>query len=135
MKYYKNTYKIDIKNSPATIGQITESEMQLNVSFPDEYKEFLLFSNGADGEIGDNQLVLWDLEQIVDFSNNLLNMITDAEDVPNVVVFASDGGTKGYAFDKRDNTIVSVDLDAIDIEYSDFYGHTFDEFLKNLCRI
>lgn len=51
----------------------------MGISFPQQYKEFMLFSNGAVGEVGDSYLTIWELEDVEEFyedccKDNLDNM-------------------------------------------------------------
>ncbi|MCB2355749.1 SMI1/KNR4 family protein [Clostridium estertheticum] len=132
---YKNLYKIDLKYEPATLEEIERIQKEFNMIFPEDYKGFLLYSNGADGEVGNNQLVVWDIQQIIDFFNELLKYMGEG-DIPDILIFASDGATQGYGFigENGKTSIISVDLDAIDIDYSEFCGNTFEEFLKHLSE-
>lgn len=52
-------------NKGAELESIRKTEKELNFVFPDYFKKFLLFSNGAAGEIDGDYLELWGGEQVL----------------------------------------------------------------------
>ena len=118
-------------NPPATEIDLRNVEKEIGMSFPPQYKEFMLESNGAEGSVGDNSyLAIWSVEEIVP-----LNEAGGVEQfTPGLVYFASDGGGTAYAFDKRTENVSIVETpdDSIDIEEAELCGNTFMEFLQYL---
>ncbi len=53
------------KNSGASIQDISTLESNLNIVFQNDYKSFIQWSNGGEGEIGVNYISLWKIEDIV----------------------------------------------------------------------
>jgi hypothetical protein len=121
-------------NPPAFNKGINDVELEMGINFPDQYKEFMLESNGAEGRIGENSyLAIWSVEEIVP-----LNKDAKVEEfTPGLVFFASDGGGIAYAFDKRDENVPIVEIpdDSIHIEDAKLIGKTFNDFLQNLYNV
>lgn len=131
MDYKNNSYfkGLDFGNHhPITIEDLKEVEDAVGIRFPQQYKELMLFSNGAVGEVGNSYLTLWELEDVQDFYDDCCQ-----DDLFNIVLFASDGAKMGYGFDKSKSlTIVSVPLDSLEMDYVEFCANTFDEFMEYL---
>jgi hypothetical protein len=118
-------------NSPATKEALTKAESEIGMTFPAQYKEFMVESNGAAGRVGENSyLSIWVVEEIVS-----LNKDAKVEEfIPGLAFFASDGGSTAYAFDKRTESISIVEIpdDSIHIEEAVLCGNTSEEFLEYL---
>lgn len=130
-KNTKNFFAAEDLEPPATEEKVKEAEAKLGIVFPAEYKEFMLESNGAEGDIGENSyLAIWNIEEIVELNEAYnVNRFT-----PGLVYFGSDGGGMAYAFDNRskEKPIVTFPFDSIHIEDAELCGHTFNEFLQYL---
>jgi hypothetical protein len=121
-----------MKSRPqATEEGIEDAETELGIIFPEEYREFMLESNGAIGCIGENSyLNIWAIENIAqynaDYEVNEYN--------PGLVYFGSSGGGLAYAFDKRKKgtPIVSVPFQSIDLIQLEQIADTFTGFLQHL---
>ncbi|KNY30129.1 SMI1/KNR4 family protein [Pseudobacteroides cellulosolvens] len=131
MDYKKNKYFKDLdfgNHLSITIEDLKKVEDAVGISFPQQYKEFMLFSNGAVGEVGDSYLTIWELEDVEEFYEDCCK-----DNLDNIVLFASDGAKMGYGFDKNKNEyIVSVPLDSLEIDYVGFCANTFHEFIEYL---
>src|SRR5262245_36498938 len=78
-----------------TLRQMTSS---IGVGLPADYVEFLLSSNGAEGPIGQGSYVsVWPVEEV----KVLNDEYAVNEFAPGLLLFGSDGGDTGYAFDTR----------------------------------
>lgn len=109
--------------------ELQKTESELGFKFPEEYAGFLLESNGAEGPIGNAAyLVLWPLEKIKPY--NQANEV--GKYAPHLILFGSDGGDMGFAFDKRFATLPIVEIAYIDIglEEPELLSQTFFEFLE-----
>lgn len=130
---YKIAFKSLIQSKRLDAAQ-KELESEMCINSPDQYKEFMLESNGAEGSIGENSyLAIWSVEEVV-----TLNKDAKVEEfTPGLVFFASDGGGMAYAFDKREENISIVEIpdDSIHIEDAKLIGKTFNDFLQNLYNI
>jgi hypothetical protein len=119
------------RNPPTTSDSITEIEEALRISFPIQYKNFMLESNGAEGCIGESSyLAIWRDSEIVRANRDL----KIEEYTPGLVLFASDRGGTAYAFDKRQAQmpIVEIPDDSIHIEEAVKIADTFTGFLQYL---
>ena len=84
---------------PASQERIEVVQQQVGFHFSQEYRDFLLFSNGAEGPIGEHGYIqLWALEDLVEF--NLGYAVQ--EFAPGIFLFGSDGGDEAFGFDLRD---------------------------------
>lgn len=118
-------------NPPTTIERIRRVESALGVSFPREYVEFMLTSNGGEGTIGTTSyLALWPIQDIIPRNEGC----GVEEFIPKLLLFGSDGAEMAYAFDKREQPmpIVEHPFDSIHIEESKRCADTFVEFLRYL---
>ena len=90
--------------SPATPSAIETAEKFFNLKLPTDYKEFLQFSNGLEGETADSYLVLWSAQELVEL-NQAYNV---KEFVSSIIIFGSDGAEDAFAFDTTNMTIVKL---------------------------
>lgn len=121
-------------NLPSCEEDIKKVESEMDIIFPIQYKEFMLKTNGSEGFIGENSyLAIWSIEEIVPFNKEG----KVEEFTPGLVQFASDGGGMVYAFDKRNEEILIVEIadDSIHIEEAKFLAKTFAEFLQYLYDV
>ncbi|HXF83845.1 MAG TPA: SMI1/KNR4 family protein [Anaerolineales bacterium] len=113
--------------SQATIKKV---ESKYNFEFPNDYKEFLLKSNGASGFVGKSYLLIWPLEDIEE-----INRLAKVDEfTPGLVLFGSDGSGMSYAFDVRRSPPAFVEIPDMSIHIKEIKtcGSTFYEFLKYL---
>ena len=124
-----NTYGLEL-NPSVEENRIKKIETELGVTFPNDYIEFLSYSNGAEGSIGENYLILWSIEDIIELNEAYgVN-----EFVKGLVLFGTDGGETAYAFDTRtnDTQIVAVPFIGMDLEEVKTCSNTFNGFLQYL---
>jgi|SRR5581483_2216402 len=81
--------------SPQTIQKIEQS---LNVTFPSDYRQFLLWSDGGEGWNDDTYLSLWSSNELLSLNNDYMI----GHYLPGIVCIGTDGGGVGYglAFDQ-----------------------------------
>ncbi len=126
-----NTYGLEL-NPPIDRNEIKKVESVLGVAFPDDYVEFITFTNGAEGSIGENYLVLWAIDEIIELNEAYsVNEFTEG-----LVLFGSDGGGEAFAFDTRTNEtqIVAVPFMGMDLDEVTTISNTFNGFLKYLLN-
>ena len=115
----------------ASSEAIAELEGKLSLQLPADYRAFMEGSNGAEGAIGEEgYLMLWAIEDIAELNDEYgVN-----EFAPGLVLFGSDGGDTGYAFDTRRSPleIASVPFIGMDLKEAKRCGSTFNAFLRNL---
>lgn len=117
-------------NPPTTSSALTDVEAKLRIKLPNQYIDFMMESNGAEGNIGRSYIAIWAAEQIVQLNEGYaVNEFT-----PGLVYFGSDGGGMAYAFDNRTEnvSIVVIPFESIHIEDAKMCGKTFVEFLQYL---
>ena len=115
---------------PGTQQEVIEAaEFHLGLQFPQDYVEFMLASNGAEGSIGANGYVrFWPVEELVDMNDGYSVL----EYAPGFVLFGSNGGGEAFAFDGRTENISLVELPFIPMTADEALvrGKTFTEFLE-----
>ena len=116
--------------SPAPLPAIETAEMFFDVKFPTDYKDFLQFTNGLEGETADNYLVLWSAEELVQL-NQAYNV---NEFVSNVIVIGSDGAEDAFAFDTTNMTIVKLPFIGMGHIANEKLSDTFSEFLSSQIK-
>jgi hypothetical protein len=124
-----NTYGLEL-NPPIEENKIKKVETELGITFPKDYFEFISNSNGAEGSLGENYLILWSIEDIIQ-----LNEAYGVNDFSKgLVLFGSDGGDTAFAFDARTNEthIVTVPFIGMDLEEVTTCSNTFNGFLQYL---
>src|SRR5690242_4867217 len=108
---------------------IAESERKLGLKLPAEYVEFLKYSNGGEGFIGENAYVrLWPVEKLSEM-NRSYEVVKDA---PGLLIFGSNGGGEAYGFDMRvpQPPVVQVPFIGMAWDVAWAAGKSFDDFLK-----
>lgn len=119
------------KCNPADINTIKEAEIAMGRIFPDEYKEFLLNTNGIEGPIGEEEYVcIWPIDEIVELNESY----SVQEFMKGVVYFGSDGGDIAYGFDYNYDVpmIIEIPFESIHIEDAKICSNSFIEFIKRL---
>ena len=109
---------------------IYQLERELNIKLPDEYKDFMQYSNGGVGTIGDNYLEIWPIEEINSSNQELLV----EEFAPGLLLFGGDGANELFAFDTREANLPVVNVPMIVMCHDDaqFCNETFLGFLNDL---
>jgi len=94
--YEKYTSGLDL-NEPATLQMIEIVEKELGFKLPGDYLDFMLFSNGCEGEIGESYVVMWPIQEIAE-----LNEAYGVEEfTPGIILFGSNGSEEAFGFDMR----------------------------------
>ncbi len=115
---------------PAEPGAIVAFEIEAGWALPGDYGAFLRKSNGGWGEVGAHHLLLWPVEELLDYNR----ACRAAERAPGLLLFGSNGAGDAFAFDldRPGAPVVLVPIlpmdrrDALDI------APTFQEFLERL---
>jgi len=121
------------KNDSCDRNVIKKIEIELGWIFPKDYVDFLLWSNGGEGEVGENCISFWRCEDIVQLNKDygIQNYLTE-----NFVAFGTDGGGVCYAFDYRNSKnpkIVKCALGDLDMNELIKVADTFTELLNVEC--
>jgi len=111
---------------------LNDVEHAFGKRLPDDYRAFLLRYNGGEGFIGKHYLVLWQVEQLVDFNKGY----EISKYAPGFIVFASTGGGEGFAFDTRANPypIRQVPFIGMSLEDGIFVAENFTRLLERMIE-
>ena len=116
--------------SPATPSAIETAEKFFNLRLPTDYKEFLQFTNGLEGETTDNYLVLWSAEELVEL-NQAYNV---KEFVSTIILIGSDGAEDAFGFDTTNMTIVKLPFIGMGHIANEKLFDTFGDFLSSQIK-
>ncbi|MBO9128511.1 SMI1/KNR4 family protein [Bacillus sp. 165] len=110
--------------------ELEKVEKELNVKFPSDYVEFMIKSNGGEGNIGESYLRLWKIEELVKGNEDY----SVSEFAPGLLIIGSDGGGTAFGYDFREEIpdLVEVDFIGMDIENPNYRNKYFFEFIEYL---
>lgn len=110
----------------ASKAAIDAAIQAVGLPLPLEFCEFLSVHNGGEGFVGESYLVIWAAEELAQFNQEY----QVSEYAPGLLLFGSDGGGEGYAFDFRQNSpsIVKVPFIGMELKYATPVAKTFSEF-------
>jgi hypothetical protein len=97
---------------------------------PSDYCNFLKESNGGEGFVGNEYLILWKLDELERFNQEYEVGLY----LPSVVLFGSNGGGEAYGFDTKAFPwqIVRVPFIGMSPELCKRVARSFSEFFANL---
>ena len=99
----------------AAFSRIEALEARLGVRFPVDYKDFLRWSNGWDGNFGETWLVLDDIDSVIDANDEGFR-----EGFAGYVAIGGNGGLETYALDYRSGpepaAVVAIDRVSADAD-------------------
>lgn len=130
-KYFPNADVAGNKNEfnlPATNDQIVNLENQLEIEFPNDYKEFLKFTNGFEGLVNEFVVRFVPVEQIYQSTQD-----TCSEFFPWAIYIGTNGNVEMFVIDKR-QTPYQFGLLPYIADDNDFIplGDTFEKFIERL---
>lgn len=119
-------------NEPASETNIKKVEEIMSITFPQDYYDFLLISNGGEGVIGQSYLILWKIEDLIEL-NNAYGV---EEFAPGLLIIDSDGGDTAYGIDIRSDIKSFVQVPFIGMDLSEVQGcsNDFKGFLSFLKK-
>lgn len=123
-KLLQNLDKNDAPDPAAYSALLAKIDFRID----EDFLEFIKTYDGAEGEMGRNYLMLWNIEDI-------LALNPYYEDIPEcekLFFFGSDGSSYGYAFEKDGGKIVGIDFLDIGEKEADFHAESFIEFLRKV---
>ncbi|TXI13344.1 MAG: SMI1/KNR4 family protein [Pedobacter sp.] len=116
------------KNSGAELQNISTVERDLDIIFPNDYKTFITWSNGGEGEVGGNYISLWKIEDIITLNNDYQIQKYLSKDF---LAIGTDGGGVCYGFNLRDNfSFFKCPLGDLDINELSLITKSFKEFFE-----
>lgn len=113
----------------AGIDALDKLKTSFDFPFPIDFEEFLLFSNGAKGELGSEFIELWSVEEILE-----LNEVMEVQmNAPGLIAFGSDGANELYAFDTRvvPPLVVQIPMIGMGLEVVWHCSDTFENLLAS----
>ena len=114
------------KRPGASLTAIRERERALGFSFPSDYVEFMLRSNGGSGDNGRMFIELDPIDEMAPGDAALPHL-------PGLYQFGSDGAEETFVFDARgDRVSIAMVRDSVSEEDILWQGDTFTEFLANV---
>lgn len=114
--------------SPATTEAIGIAEDQLGICLPQDYVGFLVRSNGGEGWVDSTYLQLMKVEDLYPRFQRLSRIPWARQ----LVVFATDGASRAFAFDlsSQPHRIVATHFD--DLKQRKWIADSFQEFAQAL---
>lgn len=116
------------EQSGASEAAIAAAQAAVGRALPNDYLDFMRFSNGGEiaGEIGD--CLLCSLEEMPSYQAYL-----EGTDVTEFVVFGTNGGGELFAFDYRHTPPHIVEVHGIGLSYDDalFCAANWNDFLES----
>lgn len=128
-KYFHDTDEYHNEfNSPAQDSDIGELENLLGISLPTDYKEFLKFTNGFDGQVNEFIVSFDSVERV--YQSTLDTCISF---FPWAIYIGTNGNLEMFVIDKRQTPFQFGLLPYIG-EENDFIplGETFEKFIERL---
>jgi cell wall assembly regulator SMI1 len=120
------------RNPGASAQAICSAEEAVKVKLPNDYIAFLRASNGGEGMIGENYVILWNAEELAEMNKSY----QVADYAPGLLLVGSDGGGEAFAFDTRTSPwpVVKVPFVGMELQYAEVIAGSFDEFLKAMAE-
>jgi hypothetical protein len=114
----------------ATEPALRALQAEARTELPDDYIAFLRWSNGAEGEIGPNYIVIWSAEEIEQ------DPYPWEEVIPGILFITSDGAEAVFGFDTRVHPmpIVISHQDDLDLSGLVLLAPSFSAFLTFLAQ-
>lgn len=113
---------------PASERVITDVATKAGFDLPEDYVAFMRRSDGAEGPLPGTYLALWPLESLPERNE----MYAVDEFAPGLFIFGSDGGDTAYAFVRRSDETVIVEVPFIGMSSESVrpLGSSFHDFIK-----
>ena len=113
---------------PATVSSIEAAENHFNLKLPNDYKEFLRYTNGLEGMTNKRYYIaLWSAEELIE-----LNKAYHVEEfVSNIIIIGSDGSEDAFAFNTTNMSIVKLPFIGMGQIAHESISETFEGFLHS----
>jgi SMI1 / KNR4 family (SUKH-1) len=111
--------------------ELRQLEKDLRVGLPADYRQFLLLSDGYNGDVGAKGYAqLWSVRELP--SNNEGYEVRSC--VPDLTLIGSNGGPTAYGIDLHDGSVSFVSIPFVPMTRDEirWLGGTFAEFLAAL---
>lgn len=110
----------------ASSADIDAAEASLSVPLPSELRAFVQRADAAEGFVGESYLAMWPIASIADL-NGKARVAKYASDL---IIFATDGGGEGFAFERQTGAIVNVPMIGMGRVARTPAGDSFNGFLS-----
>ena len=114
----------------ATNEEIEAAQDDLQIQIPEDYRRFLMWSNGGEGQVGNLYLSPWPTHQLKAMNEGYLI----SQYLPGIIGIGSNLGTLCFAFDYRFNkthpSFVSVPFGDCDFTSVTVLGESFQKALE-----
>jgi hypothetical protein len=117
---------------PASRDAVARCQSNLWFLLPADYVQFLAQMNGGEGFVGENYLMAWSVEDLIQHNKDYhVEQCT-----PGLFLFGSSGGGEAFAFDVRSTppVIVAVPFIVLNLEDAIVIAPSFTAFLQHLYR-
>lgn len=120
--------KENIFYPPANLDKIKKIEQDFSIILPKDYVDFLLFTNGYDGKLGEAYVIFIQIEKIREYTT-----MYGGDFFPWLIYIGCDGGNEMFIIDNRNEKIQFGVLPFIGDE-NDFIplGESFEKFVNHL---
>ena len=128
------SYENLLTDFTVTNGGTEQDVLSINneygIELPQDYRAFLTSQGGGEGFIGKQYLRLWHAHELIPFNREYQVQ----EYAPGLLLFGSNGGGEGFAFDlrKQCRDIVMVPFIGMELKHAKSISQTFTDFLKRL---
>jgi len=120
------------KNSGVSIQNISTVESSFDTVFPNDYKIFIEWSNGGEGEIGENYISLWKIEDMIALNDEYQIQKYLTKDY---LAFGTDGGGICYGFKIKDGfSVFKCPLGDLDINEASIVAKSFTDFFTKAIK-
>lgn len=110
---------------------LKETELHFGCSLPQQYKSFMSENDGGEGFVGEQYIILWRVNELVEFNNDYEAL----KYAPGLLLFGSNGGGEAFAFDTRDVKLPIVMVPFIGMSLVDaiLVAGSFEDFFLKLA--
>jgi len=115
------------KPGPIAQDALDASGQALGITWPDDYRSYMLEAGGGEGWIGDGYLALWPANELVE-----TNLAVIKDFAPNLVGIGTNGGGELFAYDTSKPNPVVVMAPSVDLGSPIEVG-SFRELLRRLA--
>jgi hypothetical protein len=117
---------------PASAEALRAAERSIGKILPEDYKRFLLEHDGGDGFIGTDYFIFWKAEELSKFNDGY----EVSKYAPGLLMFGSNGGGDGFAFDTRTSPYRVMQVPFIGMSVADKFcvAESFNELLERMHR-
>ena len=117
-------------NEQVPANDLDSVEDAIGFGLPKDYRDYLTATNGGEGFIGKQYLIMWRVGELIPFNRDY----QVSEFAPGLFLFASSGGGEGFGFDTRceDMPIVQVPFIGLDVRHAKKVADNFTNLLVRM---